>query len=74
MLAKALELTVEELENDELFSKMYKDVINPYRNEGIDAILRKVPALVLATADVDFPRGRENSILWGNLFVQEEEI
>jgi nitroreductase/NAD-dependent dihydropyrimidine dehydrogenase PreA subunit len=62
ILDKAVELTVEEFEHDELFSKMYKDAINPYRNEGIDAILRKAPALVLATADVDFPRGRENSI------------
>lgn len=62
ILDKAVELIVKEFEHDELFSKMYNSYIKSYRNEGIDAILRGAPCLVLATADVDFPRGRENSI------------
>lgn len=62
ILDKAVELTVEELEHDKLFSKMYNNYIKSYRNEGIDAILRGAPCLVLAIADVEFPRGRENSI------------
>lgn len=62
ILDKAVELTAEELERDELFSKRYNNYIKSYRNEGIDSILRGAPCLVLAISDVDFPRGRENSI------------
>ncbi|KHD36621.1 ferredoxin [Clostridium acetobutylicum] len=62
ILNMAIELTAKELERDELLSKRYATYIRSYLSEGIDSILRGAPCLVLATADVDFPRGRENSI------------
>jgi len=62
ILDKAVELIVEEFEHDKLFSEIYDSYIKSYLNEGIDAILRGSPCLVLATSDVDFQRGRENSI------------
>lgn len=62
ILNKAIELTVEKLSMDEILSKRFHNYIKPYKTEGIDTILRGAPCLVLAIADVDFPRGRENSI------------
>jgi len=62
ILDKAVELTTEELKRDKLLIKRFHNYIRSYRNEGIDKILRGAPCLILATADVDFLRGRENSI------------
>lgn len=59
ILDKAVKIAVEEFENDKLSSEFTK----PYREKGIDTILRGAPSLILATADLNFPRGRENSIL-----------
>lgn len=58
LLDKAVKLAAEELENDKLFSNFTK----PYQENGVDTILRGAPCLILAIADLDFPRGRENSI------------
>lgn len=58
ILDKAVKLAVEAFEHDNLSI----DFTKPYREKGIDTILRGAPCLVLATADVDFIRGRENSI------------
>ena len=58
LLDEAVKLVAEELEKDNLLS----DFIKPYHEEGIDTILRGAPCLILATADKDFLRGRENSI------------
>lgn len=62
ILDQAVEMTIKELENDPILSQRYANYINIYREKGIDIILRGAPHLVLATADAEFPRGRENAI------------
>ncbi|MBL4932757.1 nitroreductase family protein [Clostridium paridis] len=59
ILDKAVMIAIEEFEKDKVSSNFTK----PYREKGIDTILRGAPCLILATADSNFPRGRENSIL-----------
>ncbi|WP_378956180.1 nitroreductase family protein [Pelosinus sp. sgz500959] len=58
LLDQAVKLVAEEFEKDNLLSEFIK----PYREKGIDTILRGAPCLILATADINFLRGRENSI------------
>ncbi|WP_234117345.1 nitroreductase family protein [Clostridium hydrogenum] len=58
ILNEAVKLVIEEFEKDNVSSNFTK----PYREKGIDTILRGAPSLILATADSNFPRGRENSI------------
>ena len=58
ILDKAVELVIEEFERNNVSSTFTK----PYREKGIDTILRGASCLILATADINFPRGRENSI------------
>ena len=43
-------------------SVRFNDFIKVYTEKGIDTILRGAPSIILAIADVDFRRGRENSI------------
>ncbi|QLY78952.1 nitroreductase family protein [Clostridium intestinale] len=59
MLDKAVELVIEEFEKNNVSSEFTK----PYREEGIDTILRGASSLILAISDSNFPRGRENSII-----------
>lgn len=63
VINRAVAMTVEELEKDTQLSKGRDNFFKPYHVQGIDTILRGAPALVLAIADENFPRGRENSIL-----------
>ncbi|MDT3427741.1 nitroreductase/NAD-dependent dihydropyrimidine dehydrogenase PreA subunit [Paenibacillus forsythiae] len=63
IIDRAVAMTVEGLERDERFSQRRDNFFKPYHEQGIDTILRGAPALVLAIADKNFPRGRENSIL-----------
>jgi len=58
ILNKAVKIVIEEFEKDNVSSNFTK----PYREKGIDTILRGASSLILATADSSFPRGRENSI------------
>ncbi|AGK98702.1 nitroreductase family protein [Clostridium pasteurianum] len=62
ILDKAVKITAEELKNDKVLSEKFDDFIKGYTKKGVDTILRGAPSLVLAIADADFPRGRENSI------------
>lgn len=59
LIDKAIQIAVAELEKDHVLSNFTK----AYHEEGIDTILRGAPSLILATADSEFPRGRENTIL-----------
>lgn len=59
---RAIKLTLEELANDELLNKRFQHYIESYNSKGIDTVFRGAPCVILATANVDFPRGRENSI------------
>ncbi len=59
ILDKAVKIVIEEFEKVNVSIEFTK----PYREKGIDTILRGASSLVLATADSNFPRGRENSIL-----------
>ena len=47
---------------DEVLSTRFHNYIKVYKSKGIDTIFHGAPSLILAIADVDFPRGRENSI------------
>lgn len=58
ILNEVVKLVIEEFEKDNVSINFTK----PYREKGIDTILRGAPSLILATADSNFPRGRENSI------------
>lgn len=62
VLNKAVKITMEELAKDELLNKRFHHYIESYNTEGIDTIFRGAPSLILAIADADFARGRENSI------------
>ena len=61
LVKKATELTIEWMENSPLKDKL-KNLIKGYRDNGIDGIFRGAPNLVLAIANNNFSRGRENSI------------
>ncbi|EHI99005.1 nitroreductase [Clostridium sp. DL-VIII] len=58
ILDEAVNIVIGELENNNSVSNYTK----LYREKGIDTILHGAPCLILAIADVDFLRGRENSI------------
>lgn len=62
ILDKAVEITAENFKNDTALGGKFDDFIKVYTEKGIDTILRGAPNLILAIADADFPRGRENSI------------
>ena len=62
ILDKAIKLTIEKLADDGASNKRFNHYIQAYNNEGVDTIFRGAPCLILATADTDFIRGRENSI------------
>jgi nitroreductase/NAD-dependent dihydropyrimidine dehydrogenase PreA subunit len=62
ILNKAIKITLEKLAKDELLNKRFHHYIESYDSEGIDTVLRGAPSLILAIADTDFTRGRENSI------------
>lgn len=61
ILDQAIEVVIGEFENDKQSSQNREHFIKPYREKRIDTILRGAPNLVLAIADAEFPRGRENS-------------
>lgn len=62
VINKAIKITLEELAKDELLNKRFRNYIESYNSDGIDTVFRGAPCLILATAHVDFTRGRENSI------------
>ncbi|MFT8315861.1 MAG: nitroreductase family protein [Clostridium sp.] len=62
VMEQAVEIAVNWLENDATFSKIFSGVIKNYHEKGIDTVLRGAPNLILATTDVNFSGGRENSI------------
>ncbi|NGM81367.1 4Fe-4S dicluster domain-containing protein [Paenibacillus sp. 7124] len=61
-LRKASEITIQCLENDPVLSTRYSAIVDAYREEGTDVILRDAPSLILTTAAKEFKNGRENSI------------
>ncbi|WP_025692555.1 nitroreductase family protein [Paenibacillus zanthoxyli] len=63
VINRAVAIAVEGLESDAQLSQGRDNFFQPYHEQGIDTILRGAPTLVLAIADKNFPRGRENSIL-----------
>lgn len=62
VLKESLEIAIKWLEDDVFLSKRLERHIKNYREKGIDMILRGAPSLILSTASMDFPKGRENSI------------
>jgi len=62
-LETSVEIVIKCLENDAVLCKRFPSYIKGYREEGIDTILRGAPDRILTTANMDFPRGRENSVL-----------
>jgi nitroreductase/NAD-dependent dihydropyrimidine dehydrogenase PreA subunit len=55
---------MEEAERQETpAAKTYAQYVEMYRKYGRDSILRGAPALVLGLADINFARGRENTLL-----------
>lgn len=73
ILDQAVELVIQEFEKDNVSSSF----ITRYRENGIDTILRGAPSLILALADENFPRGRENSIIsltYLELYAQSENL
>lgn len=63
ILDKAVKLVIEEFEKDNVSSNFTK----PYREEGIDTILRGASSLILATADLNFPRGKRKLYFFINI-------
>ncbi|MDR3563037.1 MAG: nitroreductase family protein [Negativicutes bacterium] len=61
-LQEAIELVIQQIENDPFLSGRFAHYLKAYREEGKDIVLRGAPHLILATAAADFPRGRENSV------------
>lgn len=61
-LDKAVATVIECLESDAALSQRFNYYLKAYRDEGTDVVLRGAPALVLATTNTDFLRGRENSV------------
>lgn len=59
MINEAVRMVIEEFEK----AKGSPEFTQPYREEGIDTILRGAAAIILAVSDKSFQRGRENSIL-----------
>jgi len=64
---KTIELAVEEcikwFENDATWSKRLAGMINGYRENKVDTILRDAPSIILTLADDNFYNGRENSMI-----------
>jgi nitroreductase/NAD-dependent dihydropyrimidine dehydrogenase PreA subunit len=61
LVDKAIKLTIELIENSPLKDNL-KMLISSYKEHGVDLIFRGAPNLILAIADKDFSRGRENAI------------
>ncbi|AIQ13408.1 nitroreductase family protein [Paenibacillus durus] len=61
-LRKASEMTIQCLENAPVLGTRYSSIVDTYRKEGTDVILRNAPSLILTTAAKDFKNARENSI------------
>ncbi|SHI27852.1 nitroreductase family protein [Desulfosporosinus lacus] len=61
LLEKATEITIQMLENSP-FKVQLKNTINSYRDDGVDSIFHGAPNLIIATANKDFPHGRNNAI------------
>lgn len=61
LVEKAIKLTVELMEKSP-FKDSFRSFISSYREDGVDLIFRGAPNIILATADKDFSKGRENSI------------
>lgn len=59
LLDQAVELVIQEYEKEHVSS----DFIKLYREKGVDTVLRGASGLILATADRNFFRGRENSVI-----------
>ncbi|WP_297424769.1 nitroreductase family protein [Clostridium sp.] len=62
VINKAIKITLEKLANDELLNKRFHHYIEAYNTKGTDTVFRGAPCLILATANEDFTRGRENTI------------
>ena len=61
LVKEAIEITIKLMEDSPLNDK-FKKLIDIYREDGVDVVLRGAPNLILTTADKNFSRGRENSI------------
>jgi len=61
LVDNAIKLTVELMEKSP-FKDSFKSLISSYREDGVDLIFRGAPNIILAIADKDFSKGRENSI------------
>ena len=66
IIQKAAEITIEwieaQLKTDTPSHWSFPFHVRAYREKGIDTILRDAPHLILATAQKDFIKGRENTI------------
>ncbi|WP_196599821.1 nitroreductase family protein [Pectinatus frisingensis] len=62
ILDASVEIVIDKLESDNTLKQRFTHYLNEYHENGVDVILRNAPSLILATADMNFPRGRENSI------------
>lgn len=61
IIEEAAKIVVDWLE-DIPISQYFSVMLQAFREKGIDTVLRDAPHLVLALANADFPRGRENSV------------
>jgi len=61
LIEKASEITIQILENS-AFRQQLEKTIRSYRDDGVDSIFHDAPNLIIATADKNFPHGRNNAI------------
>lgn len=61
IVEEAAKIVIDWLEESP-FSHYFSVMVQAFREKGVDIVLRGAPHLVLAIANADFPRGRENSV------------
>lgn len=61
IMEKSSEIIIEWMEKNSVYKK-FDVMLQAYRERGNDTILRGAPHLILALADEEFQRGRENAI------------
>lgn len=59
----AVETSVNWLDNQPVYSKIFSRMVKAFKEDGVDNILRSAPSLIIAMADKNFPMARENTVL-----------
>ncbi|WP_033168036.1 nitroreductase family protein [Clostridium sp. KNHs205] len=63
IIESAVEGCVNWFENEPTWSMRLGGMVNGYRENKVDTILRNAPSIIVTLADKDFYKGRENSVL-----------